>query len=41
MNEKYMKDHFGDASLAYRSIASNSQYVSSEKHEYRLREKPK
>jgi hypothetical protein len=36
-----MEDKYGDRSLAYRSIASNSEYASISKHEFRLRSKDK
>lgn len=34
-----MKQKFGDATLAYRSIASDSLYMTAYKHEYRDRNK--
>ena len=32
MNEQVMEEKYGDRSLAYRSIASNSEYASVAKH---------
>lgn len=36
-----MEEKYGDRSLAYRSIASNSEYESVAKHEFRVRSKEK